>query len=217
MGKKNKTAAAKLPKSLRKGDLPRPVEEVWEAGVGALAQARKKGGDTFEALVHLGSRVVDTGGKAARTAVGQVESAADSVVQTARDVADGAVDGVQGRIEGTVEAILARVGVPGRDEVRALQAHVDALEARLVELQAEPAAPAAAPASAPAAERYEVRPHERGWAVQKAGAARATAVHPTKKEALRDGRQTAKAHAPSQLTIYKTDGSVGDVVEYDAD
>ena len=210
--KKNK----KLPKSIRSGDLPRSVDDVWEAGVGALAQAREGATDSFESLVALGGRVVDTGGKAARSAAGQVEGIADTLVGTAKGVAEGAADGVQSRVEGVVEGVLSRLGVPNRDEVLALRSHVEALEARIAALNAAPG-PAAKVPEADAATAYEVRPHERGWAVQKVGAERATAVHATKKEALRDGRQTAKAHAPATLAVYKADGSVGETVDYGAD
>ncbi len=206
--KKSKAPAATLPKTLRKGALPYAVEDVWAAGVGALAEAKKKGGEGFDALVSLGSSVVDKGSDAAKAAAGQVETAASKLAGTAKGVAGDAVEGVQDRLEAVVEAVLAKLGVPGRDEVLALQQQVEALQARIVAL--------AGLGDAAALALYEVRPHERGWAVQKAGADRATAVHAAKKEALRDARQTARAHAPSLLTVYKADGTVGETLEYAA-
>ena len=214
---KKATAPASLPKSLRKGALPHAIEDVWAAGVGALAEARKKGGDSFDSLVALGNSVLEKGSDAARAASDQVGTAASRLTDTAKDVAEGAVDGVQDRVESVVEAVLARIGVPGRDEVLALREQVEALQAKIVALGGSVDAPAEAAGLADATTTlYEVRPHERGWAVQKAGAARATAVHGTKKEALRDARQTAKAQAPAQLTVFKADGTVGETVEYEA-
>lgn len=212
MGKsKSKTSKTKLPKSLRKGGLPSPVADVWAAGVGALAQARKKGGDSFESLIDIGTTVAETGGKAARTAVAQVESAATSVADSARGLAGGAADGVQGGVEGVVENVLARLGVPGRDEVLALQKQVEALQSRIATLKS---GAATEPASG---ERtvYTVAKHERGWSVQRAGAERATSVHATKKEALIDARRTARAHIPSRLVVQKADGDVADETDYD--
>jgi len=207
--KKSKASDPKLPKALRKGALPQAVEDVWAAGVGALAEARKKGGEGFEALVSLGSTVVEKGSDAAKAAAGQVEGAASKLADTAKDVAGDAAEGVQDRVEAVVEAVLARIGVPGRDEVLALRQQVEALQTRIAAL-----AGVGDEVDATALALYEVRPHERGWAVQKVGADRATAVHATKKEALRDGRQTAKAHAPSLLTVYKADGTTGETIEY---
>ena len=221
MGKKKKKAK-KLPKSLRKGGLPRPVADVWAAGIGALAQARKKGGDSFEALVEIGTTVAGSGSKAAQAAVEQVESAASDVAGSARGLVGGAADGVQGRVEDVVEGVLHRLGVPGRDEVLALQAQVERLQSRLSTLS-EPSASGAganggdeAPGDGSGRTVYRVAKHDRGWSVQRDGAERATAVHATKKEALVDARRTARAHAPSQLVVQKADGSVGEETDYDA-
>ena len=239
MASSKKKVSKKVPKSLRKGGLPRSVGDVWTAGVGALAQARATGEDSFEALVALGAAVVDTGGKAARGALGQVEAAAGRLAGTARGLADGAADGAASGaasgVEAVVEEALARLGVPARDEVLALREQVEGLQSRLAALgDGRPADPAARAAAATPAGRaatdgggtrdaapagrtvYHVAPHERGWAVQRAGADRAASVHPTKKEALHDARQTARAHAPSRLVAYKADGTVGQETDYDA-
>lgn len=213
MAKSKKSSSKRsLPKSLRKGALPRSVEDVWSAGVGALAQARKTGGDSFDSLVALGSTVVQKGTGAARSAVDQVESAASSLVGTAKGVAGGAAETVTDGMEGVVEGVLARLGVPGRDEVLALRSKVDALQARVADLLA---AEAAAPDAEADGTVYHVETHERGWAVQRVGAERALAVHPTKKAALVDARQTARAHAPSRLVVFKADGSLADETTYE--
>ena len=207
--KKGTTPPRKLPKSLRKGALPTSVSEVWAAGLGALGQARKKGGDTFEGLVARGERVVRAGSDAAREALGEVEAAAAAVTGRVRETTNGAGDLVQRPVERAVEGALSRLGVPTREEVAALQAMVDRLEAQLSALGAGGAAPEAA--------AYEVVKHDEGWAVRHPGGARALAVVKTKKEAVRDARALARDHAPSRLTVYNLDGSVGDVTEYGAE
>ena len=63
---------------------------------------------------------------------------------------------------------------------------------------------------------YTVAKHPDGWSVTKAGSERATSVHATKKEAIASARETARAQAPSRLTVLKADGSVSDEVEYEA-
>ncbi|MEM1118262.1 MAG: phasin family protein [Bacteroidota bacterium] len=207
-GKKGKAPKRKLPKSLRKGALPTSVEEVWAAGVGALGDARKQGSEAFDALVERGERVVETGSKAARSALGDVEATASKVTRRVRATADETVDGVQDRVERAVEAALSTLGLPKREEISALRALVDGLEARLAALGV-PEAPADVTA-------YEVVAHDDGWAIRTAGAERALSVVRTKKEALRDARQTARAHAPSRLTVFNLDGSEGETTDYDA-
>ncbi len=221
MGKKKKKAEIEIPKSLRKGSLPRPVADVLAAGVGALAQARKTGGDSFEALVKIGSAVAETGSKAAQSAVAEVESAAGSVAGSARGLAGGAAGGAMGRVEDVVEGVLSRLGVPGRDEVLALQAQVEALQAKIAALSQPPASGTEASDAdrddaEPERAVYHVAKHDRGWSVQRDGAERATSVHATKKEALVDARRTARAHAPSRLLVQKADGSTEAETDYDA-
>lgn len=211
MAKKRKNKPRKLPKSLRKGALPKPVDDVLAAGIGAIAQATKKGADTFDALVERGERVANEGSEAARSAVGEVEAAVTSLLDDAR----AGVSGAQAQVEGIVERALDGLGIAGRDEIDALKARIDTLQARLGGRAAAVSADAAA--GSVASTRYEVVPHAEGWAIRKAGASRATAVLGTKKEAVRDARQLAKTHRPSTLVICKADGSVGDTVDYDAD
>ena len=229
MAKSKPSKRKKLPKSLRKGSLPRSVGDVWSAGVGALAQARKTGGDSFETLVSLGATVTETGTEAARGALNQVEAAAARLVGSAFDAAEGAAGGVQEGVEAAVEAVLARVGVPGRAEVLALREQVEALQDKLSALHrsaapagVEPAAATPATTDTPSAAEpdgrdvYQVVGHERGWAVERVGAGRAASVHATKKEALHQARQTARDHAPSRLVVYKADGAVATETDYDA-
>lgn len=215
------TDSPKLPKSLRKGALPRSVGEVWSAGLGALGDARKQGGEAFEALVARGEAIIRKGSDAARGALGEVEEAASQVTDRVRITADEAADGVQARAERAVEAALGALGVPTRDEVLELRAMVDRLDAQLSALGAPSASAKATTASrAPASgavTEYEVVRHADGWALRKPGAARALAVSKTKKEALRDARAQARDHPPSRLTVYNLDGSVGEVAEYGGD
>jgi Uncharacterized protein conserved in bacteria (DUF2188)/Phasin protein len=62
----------------------------------------------------------------------------------------------------------------------------------------------------------EVIPREDGWAVQVAGASRATSVHATKEEAVERARALAADRAPSQLVVHKKDGTVQDTITYPA-
>lgn len=209
----SKKKKKKLPKSLRKGALPRSVDEVLAAGIGALGKAKKKGDDSFDALVQRGEDVTRKGGDAARGALSDVEAAVARIVEDARAQAGGAADSVQDRFEAVVGVALGTLGVAGRQDVAALRAKIDALQSRLgalVETDSE-----APPSSS--VTRYEVLPHLDGWAIRKPGGERATAVVGTKKEAVRDARKLAKVHVPSELTIRKADGSVADVVTYDAE
>lgn len=56
---------------------------------------------------------------------------------------------------------------------------------------------------------YIVTPHDDGgWKVQAEGAGRATSVHKNKGDAVASARELARGQKPSQLLVYKQDGSV---------
>jgi Uncharacterized protein conserved in bacteria (DUF2188)/Phasin protein len=63
---------------------------------------------------------------------------------------------------------------------------------------------------------FNVIPRDDGWAVQLAGASRATSVHSTKEEAVERARALAADRAPSQLVVHKKDGTVQDTISYPA-
>ena len=56
---------------------------------------------------------------------------------------------------------------------------------------------------------YVVRPKDGGgWSVTTGGASRATSVHDAKDEAVSAARDLARGKTPSQLLVYKQDGTV---------
>ena len=62
---------------------------------------------------------------------------------------------------------------------------------------------------------YYVRAHPAGgWRVQAEGTSRATSVHKTKNEAVASGKRLARSRPPSQLLVYKQDGSVQEEQTY---
>jgi len=56
---------------------------------------------------------------------------------------------------------------------------------------------------------YTVKPREGGgWGVQAEGASRASSVHDSKEEAVSRAKKLAGDRRPSQLLVYKKDGTV---------
>ena len=56
---------------------------------------------------------------------------------------------------------------------------------------------------------YVVTTHaDGGWKVQVEGSHRATSVHKTKGEAVANAKELARSHQPSQLLVYKQNGTV---------
>ncbi len=62
---------------------------------------------------------------------------------------------------------------------------------------------------------YHVLPRKTGWAVQREGARRASSIHHTKDEAVRQARSYAANRKPSRLVIHKKDGAVQEERAYE--
>lgn len=63
---------------------------------------------------------------------------------------------------------------------------------------------------------YVVTPKDGGgWSVMTGGATRATSVHESKEEAVTKARDLARGKTPSQLLVYKKDGTVQTEQTYD--
>lgn len=55
---------------------------------------------------------------------------------------------------------------------------------------------------------YHVVPRKQGWAVKREDARRASSIHGTKEEAVRQAHSYAANRRPSRLVIYKKNGAV---------
>lgn len=64
---------------------------------------------------------------------------------------------------------------------------------------------------------YHVLPRKHGWAVKREDARRASSIHGTKEEAVRQARSYAANRRPSRLIIYKKNGAVQEEQAYGED
>ena len=114
------------------------AQNVWLAGLGALASAQAEGSKAFEALVKQG---LDMQSRTQQLARERMEA------MTGNSAAPW--DRLGGIFEERVARALASMGMPSASEVAQLKARVEALEAALATLQgAAPASPQAPRAAA---------------------------------------------------------------------
>ncbi len=106
------------------------AQQVWLAGLGALARAQNEGSRLFESLVKEGehaeerSREESTQGASLRDTV-------ESTLGQARDRAAGTWDRVEKSFEDRVHKVLRRMDIPSRADIEALNGRLDALNRRL--------------------------------------------------------------------------------------
>ena len=141
------------------GEVRDSVQNVFLAGLGALALAEEEGSKLFKDLVQKGGAVElpSLGAdrlKAVRDDItGRADKAAATVkgrVDTAKTSAEDTADKAEDRLQETVATVMKRLGVPTRTEVAELSASVERLTAHIDRLKTEKAAATVATKKAPA-------------------------------------------------------------------
>jgi len=133
-------------------ELGESAQQVWLAGIGALARAQNEGSRLFEQLAEEGRAVGDGQGHAADSgAAARLEGlrqALDGALGRATAKANEAWDSVGRAFENRVQQALKQMDVPTREDLDALGVRIDALTR---ELQVRTAASQAASAAASSA------------------------------------------------------------------
>ena len=158
---------AKLKSSARTKSAPKAAEaasrnimdsaqQIWQAGMGAFSRAQEEGGKLFETLVKEGSSLEQKTRKLATGKVDAVRDAVENRVGAVKERASDTWDRLEKVFEDRVQRALTRLGVPGRDDLQALIARVDTLNAELRKIGGTKAAPARKSAAKPVAKASKV-------------------------------------------------------------
>ena len=107
------------------------AQQIWMAGVGAFTRAQGEGSKMFEALVKEGMNIEKTTRKLASGKVDAVRDAVEDRVGVVRERTVDSWDKLEKVFEDRVQRALNRLGIPGRDELNALTARVEALTSTL--------------------------------------------------------------------------------------
>ena len=107
--------------------LNQSAQQIWLAGVGAFGRAQAEGTKLFDGLVKEGANLEQTARKFAGSQAEVVRTVVESKVGQAREHAAGTWDKLESVFEGRVQQALARLGVPGRDDIAGLRRRVDTL------------------------------------------------------------------------------------------
>jgi poly(hydroxyalkanoate) granule-associated protein len=140
------------------------VQQIWLAGMGALARVQKEGPKAFESMIVEGASLLDKSrGQAEATlrdAIATVQAAVEGRVKETKVQATETWDSLEQVFQSRVQQVLKQVGVPTAKDVAALTRRVDQLNASVQSLaktkrtapkkatrRSSKAAPAAAPAA----------------------------------------------------------------------
>lgn len=135
---KKQRGRAGLAGSISQGEMLEAVHQIWLAGVGAVANAKKDGPKVFEKLLAEGARMTENSRTAAddavRSVLEQVQSTVGERVKGARSQTTEALDSLERIFQTRVHRVLNQLGVPSSDEIAALSKRVDALNASVSNL-----------------------------------------------------------------------------------
>ncbi len=106
------------------------AQQVWLAGLGALARAQNEGSRLFDSLVKEGEAAEERSRE--ESARGQtLRDTVENTLGQARDRAAGTWDRVEKNFEDRVHRVLRRMDIPSRSDIEALNERLDALNRRL--------------------------------------------------------------------------------------
>jgi len=100
------------------------IRRIWLAGLGALAEAEKRGDEIFESLIEKGESYEETLQKPLDEATASFRES----VSTARTKASSALQDLEGIVDRQVAAAMKRLGLASRAEVESLRREVQRLK-----------------------------------------------------------------------------------------
>ena len=107
------------------------AQQIWLAGLGAFAKMQQEGSKAFEALVKDGVGVQKRTQQAAEETLAQAQARMTGFASEFGNRAAGGWGKLESIFEDRVARALEKLGIPSAEEVAALQARVEALEAQL--------------------------------------------------------------------------------------
>jgi poly(hydroxyalkanoate) granule-associated protein len=104
------------------------VQQIWLAGMGAIARAQRDGPSAFSDAVLEGLRLLNQSRSTAQQMVRDVFGSAQETLQSrvggARDQAQGTWDNLESLFQTRVQRAMHQLGVPTADEIRVLTRRV---------------------------------------------------------------------------------------------
>ena len=113
-------------------DIEKYSRQIWLAGLGAYAKIGEDGSKLFDALVKDGERAEHQ----VRSEIETLKSGARGRVADVRDKALGKWNALEDAFDKRLGGAIARLGVPSRQELKALNGKVEALSRQLERLSA---------------------------------------------------------------------------------
>jgi len=113
------------------GTVKESAQQIWLAGLGAFSKAQEEGGKVFEALVKEGTALQRKTQSAAEERITEATSRMASMATDISSKASGQWDKLENIFEDRVSRALKKLGVPMQRDIDALAARIDELNRKL--------------------------------------------------------------------------------------
>jgi poly(hydroxyalkanoate) granule-associated protein len=157
----SRTRKAKTRKTTAQGALIENVQQIWLAGMGAVAKAQKEGPAAFQDAVAEGFELLTRSRSNAEQVIREAfENAQESVqakLDSARDQATETWDNLETLFQSRVQKAMNQLGVPTAEEIRVLTRRVAELNTTVKTLSAKQARAKRAAGKAPAKRRARAK------------------------------------------------------------
>jgi poly(hydroxyalkanoate) granule-associated protein len=118
------------------------VQQVWLAGMGAIARAQKEGPAAFQDAVAEGFKLLNRSRSQTEAMIREAFESAQSTMQSrvegVRDQATETWDNLEALFQSRVNKALRQLGVPNAEEIRLLNKRVAELNAAVQKLSGRP-------------------------------------------------------------------------------
>ena len=161
--------AGRLFDSALAGQVKESAHQIWLAGMGAFSRAQAEGTKVFETLVQEGTSLQKKTQSAAEGKISEVTSKMTNMAGDVQAKAGQHWDKLESIFEERTSKALNKLGVPSANDVAALVARIDALNAKVAGLsKAAPAKAAGGKAAAAKAETAKTASAKTGPATKPA-------------------------------------------------
>nr|WP_297356082.1 phasin family protein [uncultured Caldimonas sp.] len=173
MAEKKSSAAAGLLDGQFANTVRDSAQQIWLAGLGAFSKAQEEGGKVFEALVKEGVSIQRKTQAVAEDKLSEVTSRMSGMAGDISSKAGQQWDKLESIFEERVAKALNKLGVPSHKDVDALVARIDELNKAVAKLSKAPAkaAPAKKAAAAKRAGNGGAKPAAKRSSARKSAAA----------------------------------------------
>ena len=137
--KMQKTSTEKATESAGGHSVKGSAQQIWQAGLGAIAKAQAEGAKALESLVKEGTSMQRKTQAVAEEKISEATSRMTAMAGDITNKASGQWDKLENIFEERVAKALNKLGVPSAKDVNALIARIDELNASVRQLTANAA------------------------------------------------------------------------------